>query len=264
MSRSNRGTGFNLFVEGDGHISTSGGKLHLNTSNAAPGTSAPDPDHKSDINAAVEALFPAEKKNKKGVAPASASPAPAAAKPAAPEVKQQAQSGKKAADPQAESSTADKKTTRSKPRPIHVQKFIDSNLEAAKKVKQDWGIPVSVTLAQSAQETGWGQHVKNNAWFGIKGKSTSGNSVSFRTSEVINGKRISITDSFRSYNDFAESADDYGRFLNTNPRYKSAFNFVDSPNDFIDKIAKAGYATDPNHAKSLKRIITSQNLTEFD
>lgn len=55
-----------------------------------------------------------------------------------------------------------------------------------------------------------------------------------------------------------------GVFLNTNPRYKSAFNFVDSPNDFIDKIAKAGYATDPNYAKSLKRIITSQNLTEFD
>ncbi|MEE3664910.1 glucosaminidase domain-containing protein [Brenneria sp. g21c3] len=145
-----------------------------------------------------------------------------------------------------------------------MQKFIGSNLESAKKVNQDWGIPVSVTLAQSAQETGWGQHVKNNAWLGIKGKSTSETSVSFKTSEVINGKRISITDSFRSYNDFAESTDDYGRFLKTNPRYKAAFDSVDSPNDFIDKIAKAGYATDSNYAKSLKKIITSQNLTEFD
>ncbi|MFE8100761.1 hypothetical protein RBA71_04570 [Brenneria goodwinii] len=83
-------------MEGDGHISTSGGKLHLNTSGAAPGTSAPGEEHKSDINAAVEAQFPQEKKAKKGAAPASASPAPAAAKPAAPEVKQQAQSGEKA------------------------------------------------------------------------------------------------------------------------------------------------------------------------
>ncbi|MFE8118109.1 type VI secretion system tip protein TssI/VgrG [Brenneria goodwinii] len=91
------GTGFNLYVEGDGHISTSGGKLHLNTSGAAPGTSAPGEEHKSDINAAVEAQFPAEKKNKKGAAPASASAAPA--KSAAPAARQQAQSGKKAAAP---------------------------------------------------------------------------------------------------------------------------------------------------------------------
>ncbi|MFE8100765.1 type VI secretion system tip protein TssI/VgrG [Brenneria goodwinii] len=113
------GTGFNLYVEGDGHISTSGGKLHLNTSGAAPGTSAPGEEHKSDINAAVEAQFPAEKKNKKGAAPAPASAsassaksaAPEAAKPAAPEVKQQAQSGKKAEPAQTNTSEQNKNRT---------------------------------------------------------------------------------------------------------------------------------------------------------
>ena len=57
-----------------------------------------------------------------------------------------------------------------------------------------------------------GKHVKNNAYFGIKGKSPTGNSTSFGTTEVINGKVIHIKDTFRAYADYAESADDYGRF----------------------------------------------------
>lgn len=151
-----------------------------------------------------------------------------------------------------------------KKRPAHVQKFIDDNLAVAKEVKAEWGVPVSVTLAQSAQETGWGGSVKNNAWFGIKGKSPNGNTTKFRTSEVIDGKRVSISDSFREYKNFAEAADDYGRFLNTNQRYKLAFDHVNEAGDFVDQIAKAGYATDPNYAAKLKAIIRSQNLTDFD
>ncbi|MBD9062717.1 MAG: type VI secretion system tip protein VgrG [Enterobacter cloacae] len=50
------GKEFNFFVEGDGHITT-GGKLHLNTSGAKPGTTAPGAGHKGDIDAAVQAKF---------------------------------------------------------------------------------------------------------------------------------------------------------------------------------------------------------------
>ena len=57
------GTGFNLYVEGDGHITTSGGKLHLNTSGAQPGTTAPGDGHKGDIASAVEAQFTTGKKS---------------------------------------------------------------------------------------------------------------------------------------------------------------------------------------------------------
>ncbi|QKJ85701.1 Type IV secretion protein Rhs [Paramixta manurensis] len=237
------GTGFNLFVEGDGHITTSGGRLHLNTAGAKPGTGAPGDGHKGDIQAAVASKFTPEKAGK-----AVAAPAPAAAP--APQKAQAASVGNLQAG--------------ERKRPKHVQKFIDDNLEAAKKTQADWGVPVSVTLAQSAQETGWGKHVKNNAWFGIKGKSPMGNSSAFKTSEVIDGKRISITDNFRAYKDYAESADDYGRFLNGNPRYKAAFDHLTEPNRFVDEVAKAGYATDPNYARSLKGIISSQHLTDFD
>ncbi|MGL4859082.1 MAG: glucosaminidase domain-containing protein [Enterobacteriaceae bacterium] len=79
-------------------------------------------------------------------------------------------------------------------RPLHVQDFLNMASPSAKTVSTQWGVPASVLLAQSALESGWGQHVRNNAYFGIKGVSPTGNSVSFRTTEVINGNTIQTTD----------------------------------------------------------------------
>lgn len=149
-------------------------------------------------------------------------------------------------------------------RPKNVQDFLDMASEAAMATASKWGIPASVLLAQSALESGWGLHVKNNAYFGIKGKSPSGNSVAFGTTEVVNGKVIHIKDTFRAYADYAESADDYGRFLSTNKRYKPAFLHTSQPNDFITEVAKAGYATDPNYAPKLIHLMKRYDLYEFD
>jgi hypothetical protein len=150
------------------------------------------------------------------------------------------------------------------PRPKNVQDFLDMAASPAEITASKWGVPASVLLAQSALESGWGKHVKNNAYFGIKGKSPSGDSVSFNTTEVINGKVIHIKDTFRAYADYAESADDYGRFLSENKRYKSAFSYSDKPNSFINAIAKAGYATDPNYAPKLIHLMECYDLYEFD
>lgn len=149
-------------------------------------------------------------------------------------------------------------------RPQNVQDFLDMASDSAELVSAKWGVPTSVLLAQSALESGWGKHVKNNAYFGIKGKSPTGNSTSFGTTEVINGKVIHIKDTFRAYADYAESADDYGRFLNENKRYKPAFNYTNEPNQFITEIAKAGYATDPDYAPKLIHLMERYDLYEFD
>ena len=149
-------------------------------------------------------------------------------------------------------------------RPKNVQDFLDMASEAAMSTASKWGIPASVLLAQSALESGWGLHVKNNAYFGIKGKSPSGNSVSFGTTEVINGKVIHINDTFRAYADYAESADDYGRFLSSNKRYKPAFLHTEQPNEFITEVASAGYATDTNYAPKLIHLMERYDLYEFD
>ncbi|QGY29699.1 type VI secretion system Vgr family protein [Pantoea cypripedii] len=61
------GKGFNIFVQGDGNITTSGGKLNLNTAGAQPGTGAPGSSHKQNITEAVTNLFPAKKEGEAGV-----------------------------------------------------------------------------------------------------------------------------------------------------------------------------------------------------
>lgn len=134
----------------------------------------------------------------------------------------------------------------------------------AKQVKTRWGVPVAVLIAQTAQETGWGRYVKNNAYFGIKGKAPDGSSVVFGTTEVINGKVIHKPDTFRAYTGFADSADDYGRFLSQNPRYKLAFAYKNDPVKFVQQVAQAGYATDPHYASNLLAIIHSHNLAQYD
>jgi len=81
---------------------------------------------------------------------------------------------------------------------------------------------------------------------------------------VIKGKVIHIQDTFRAYADYAESADDYGSFLNGNNRYKPALNYRDKPNEFISAIASAGYATNPNNATKLINLMERYDLYEFD
>ena len=150
------------------------------------------------------------------------------------------------------------------PTPDYVTAFIDMALPAAGMVKTQWGVPVSVIIAQSAHESAWGQRVVRNAYFGIKGRSASGAGTTFATTEVINGKVVHLKDQFRAYRSYADSADDYGRFLNQNARYRSAFSYKNDPLKFVDEIAKAGYATDPQYAAKLKSIIIKYGLTRYD
>lgn len=149
-------------------------------------------------------------------------------------------------------------------RPKNVQEFIDMALESALETSKNWNIPTSVLLAQSAHESGWGKHVKGNAYFGIKGKSPNGNSTLFNTTEVIDGKIVKVKDTFRSYANYAEAADDYGRFLNKNKRYAAAISHSNDPDAFIENVANAGYATDPEYKNKIIKIMKVYNLYEYD
>lgn len=141
--------------------------------------------------------------------------------------------------------------------------FLNQHSETARTVAKKWGIPASVLLAQAAHESGWGRHVKDNAFFGIKGKSPTGNSVTFKTSEYVDGKKTSVNDSFRAYKNFEEAADDYGRFLTKNSRYKPCFKTT-TAEQFVQALASAGYATDPRYAEKILNIINKNGLTKYD
>jgi len=137
--------------------------------------------------------------------------------------------------------------------------FIASCLSAARTVKVYYGVPVSVCIAQAALESGWGQHVVDNAYFGIKGHGTA-----FQTTEIIDGKPVHEVLGFRAYTSFFDAAMGYGEFLKTNPRYKACFDHTDDPIAFVEALAAAGYSTSPNYATEVIAIIQGHNLTQYD
>lgn len=99
-------------------------------------------------------------------------------------------------------------------------------------------------VAQSALESNWGKSQSGKFNFGgIKGRGTIR-----KTREVINGKSIHVNDSFRDFKDINDYANYHVSLLN-NKRYQ-AF----SGGDFIDRVVKGGYATDPNYKRALSNV----------
>jgi len=139
--------------------------------------------------------------------------------------------------------------------------FIATHLSDAKAVSKATGVPVGVILAQSALESGWGQHVIENAYFGVKGRAPDGKSVVFATHENIGGNGVGINDGFRAYAGYRDAAEDYANMLRTNTIYSKAFMRKDAVG-FASELHR--YATDPAYVRKLQSIIIKNKLSEYD
>ena len=125
-------------------------------------------------------------------------------------------------------------------------------------VAQELGIDPRIVAAQAALETGWGKSVKGNNLFGIKSHGKA-DGLMVQTHEVLDGKRQKITDSFRQYESFDDSVEDYGLFLRENYRYQPMLE-ADTLEEQITALGKSGYATDPEYAKKIADIAKSKRL----
>lgn len=130
-------------------------------------------------------------------------------------------------------------------------------------------IAASLTIAQAALESGWGNSgltVKANNLFGIKGSGPAG-SIAIRTTEYLNGKPVLVTAAFRAYHDWGESVADHSAVLIGGVSWnRGLYSRVIGVNGqtAAREIAAAGYATDPNYAAKLIRIMDTYNLYQFD
>ena len=133
--------------------------------------------------------------------------------------------------------------------------FIAAYTPVAKEVAEDLGVSYKIVLAQAALESGWGKSVKGNGLMGVKSHGEEGG-VDVVTHEVINGKRVKITDSFRQYDNPEDSIRGYGKFLKANSRYRhflrAGAKNVDAQ---LSALQSSGYATDPMYSQKLKNII---------
>ena len=147
----------------------------------------------------------------------------------------------------------------------YIKQFTLAVVNAAKGT----GLFPSLFMAQAILESGNGQSSlakKYNNHFGIKAsKDWKGKVIDMKTREVFNGNEVFIKDGFRWYTNPLDSFKDRVDFLKKNQRYaKHGVFTAKSPEEQADALQRAGYATDPNYAKTLKMLIAKYNLKVLD
>lgn len=149
--------------------------------------------------------------------------------------------------------------------PTRAQDFVQQNSAAAERVAAESGIPAAFMLGQAAHETGWGKHTirdaqgrDSNNFFGIKaGANWSGPVTVATTTEVIDGRAMKVQARFRAYASPEESFRDYARLIGNSPRYAGVMQARGDAQSFAQNLQKAGYATDPQYADKLGRVINT-------
>ncbi len=146
------------------------------------------------------------------------------------------------------------------PVPASRQEYIEKYSDIAVSEMERTGIPASIKLAQAILESGNGSSnlaKMGNNHFGIKCHDWTGKRI-YRDDDEPN-------ECFRRYSDPEESFLDHSEFLTGRPRYGFLFDL--DPYDYeawARGLQEAGYATNPNYANLLIRLIEENGLYKFD
>ena len=149
--------------------------------------------------------------------------------------------------------------------------FVNQLWPMAKAAADKLGTTPDVILSQAALETGWGRYVLKDGegqssfnLFNIKADSRwDGDYVAKNALEYRHGKPVAEQSRFRAYADYQQSFNDYVSFLQSQPRYREALRHVGHPETFVEKLHEAGYATDPQYADKIKRIMQGDTLAQI-
>ncbi|MFN3789731.1 flagellar assembly peptidoglycan hydrolase FlgJ [Massilia sp.] len=147
--------------------------------------------------------------------------------------------------------------------PAHVRAFQEKLHVHAAEAERATGVPAKFMLGQAALESGWGKRMIRNAdgtssnnLFGIKaGPGWKGKVATAVTTEYVNGVARQKVERFRAYDTPADSFKDYANLLAKNPRYEKVLDSGGDAAAFAQGLQRAGYATDPQYAAKLTRVI---------
>ena len=147
------------------------------------------------------------------------------------------------------------------------QEFFGKYSRAAQLSQQKWGVPASVTLAQAALESGWGQHVPpgSNNFFGIK-NTDHNNFVTAGTTEYTDSRDVPHAEQarFECFPTVEDGFEAHGKLLASLPRYRPAMQYRLDPIMFAVMLQRCGYSTNPNYGAELDAMIKRYNLTRYD
>jgi LysM repeat protein len=139
--------------------------------------------------------------------------------------------------------------------------YIDQWKDVAQGNMQEYKIPASIILAQGILESSFGNSdlaQKANNHFGIKCHNTWTGDRFFKDDDAKN-------ECFRSYKHALESYRDHAIFLTSGKRYAELFTLeITDYKAWAHGLKKAGYATHPQYAEKLIRVIEENELYRFD
>jgi len=153
------------------------------------------------------------------------------------------------------------------------KEFVEKLLPLAQDMAPDLGVDPRVLIAQAALETGWGKHITRDPesgessynLFNIKaGSRWLGDTVSVNTLEYLEGIPQQERSNFRAYDNYEQSFKDYIDFLKTSSRYQMALEQADNPIRYLQELQVAGYATDPEYADKITRILGGDVIALLD
>ncbi|HEV7666321.1 MAG TPA: glycoside hydrolase family 73 protein [Chloroflexota bacterium] len=155
------------------------------------------------------------------------------------------------------------------PLPSHDSFILSVGAAAREALQTVDGVPASVTVAQAILESNWGQSQltrEANNYFGIKAQGQVGNdgAVWLPTLEYANGGSYTIAAPFRAYKSLADSVVDHARLFQQVSLYSFALQASSDPDEFARRIARAGYATDPQYAEKVIDLMKRYDLYRFD
>ncbi|MFN3830448.1 MAG: flagellar assembly peptidoglycan hydrolase FlgJ [Tepidimonas ignava] len=143
--------------------------------------------------------------------------------------------------------------------------FVARHRDVALQVQRETGIPAAFMIGQAAHETGWGRSEiraadgsNSHNLFGIKATAGwQGKVAEVLTTEYVDGQPRKVVQRFRAYDSYAEAFRDYARLITQSPRYQAAARSVHSVQAYAQQLQQAGYATDPQYAAKLSRVINT-------
>ena len=150
------------------------------------------------------------------------------------------------------------------------QQFVRAIWPYAQQAADALGVEPRAIVAQAALETGWGRAVIRHTdgrssynLFNIKADHRwDGDRVGKMTLEYRDGVADKEHALFRSYDSFGDSFADYVDFLQNSPRYRQALQAGSDAGLFAERLQQAGYATDPNYADKIKRIVDGVHIND--
>ncbi|MCO6533264.1 glycoside hydrolase family 73 protein [Lactobacillus sp.] len=140
----------------------------------------------------------------------------------------------------------------------------------AKEVDREFELLPSITIAQACLESDYGKSSlsqKYNNLFGVKGTNPNTSAV-LTTKEYVKGKWIVVKARFQIYDSYEASIRAHARLFQKGTTWnKQQYKHVLTAKDYRKQahaLVQDGYATDPNYADKLIKLIEQYHLDRFD